>query len=343
MFKIFDFLFENYICFKKRKRKGKADKFFLKVLFVMFVLFVSFSYFFPEESDNIKGNVVYFLDDFTSFFSESSDVKYNPIDLNLLESVDSLYVYFIDVGQGDAIFVVYPSNKTMLVDAGDNGKGRIVIDFINDLGFDHVDYLIATHPHADHIGGIDEILSELKVYNYMDNGQFSSSKTYEDVLVEVEKLDDLNYYNVLEDIYIEMCNLTQTKVIAPFAYRGFYFNGFNENSLVVRIKYYDFTLLLTGDCETECEKVLYKHNDVKSTIFKVGHHGSKSSNNVDFLRKVNPDVGVIMVGKSNRYSHPHKEVFDRFFDFGVDIYRTDTMGSIYIQTNGTDYIINTEI
>ncbi len=302
------------------------------VLFLVFSLCISVEYYFPEQSEEFVDVVVYFTEEIKKPFYETSDVPYDSPEI--VDGVGSLKIYFIDVGQGDSTFIVYPNNATMLIDAGDNQHGDEVVAFVKDLGFDTIDYAVATHPDADHIGGIDTVLHGIHVETYIDNGEKKDTITYRDIFGEI---DDEYYVSLFDDVFLNMSPATETKLIVPWKSRGFYFSDCNDNSIVVRIKYYNFTVLLPGDCAEECEVELYRHNDVSAVVLKSGHHGSKSSSSPVFLDTVDPSVVVISSG--NRYGHPHEEVLERYASRGYSVYRTDELGSIVVETNGSGYMV----
>ena len=300
------------------------------MLFLVFSLFISVDYYFPEQSEEFVDVIIYFAEEIKKPFYETSDILYNPPEL--VDGVGLLKIYFIDVGQGDSTFIVYPNNATMLIDAGDNQHGDEVVAFVKDIGFDTIDYVVSTHPDADHIGGIDTVLRDVNVDTYIDNGERKDTITYRDIFNEI---DDEYYVSLFDDIFLNMSPATETKLIVPWESRGFFFRDYNDNSIVVRIRYYNFTVLLPGDCAEECEIELYRHNDVSAEVLKSGHHGSKSSSSPVFLDMVDPSVVVISSG--NRYGHPHEEVLERYALRGYNVYRTDEIGSVVVESNGSDY------
>lgn len=245
---------------------------------------------------------------------------------------DKLEVDFIDVGQADSILV---SNKdeTMLIDAGNNENGNDVVKFIKEKGITKINYLVGTHPHADHIGGLDDVInSDLEIENvYMPKIQ-TNTKTFEDVLDALKnknlkvtapekgdtfKIGDANC-EVMTDSILDKENL-------------------NLSSIVVRLEFGDNSFLFMGDAETENEKTI---NWPKTNLLKVGHHGSNTSSSQNFLNQVKPEYAIIMAGKDNSYGLPKQKILDRLNEIGAKIYRTDELGTITAISDGKTIEVN---
>lgn len=241
-------------------------------------------------------------------------------------SLDKLKVDFIDVGQADSILV---SNKdeTMLIDAGNNENGKDIVDFIKSKGITKINYLIGTHPHADHIGGLDDVInSDLEIANvYMPKIQ-TNTKTFEDVLDALKnknlkvtapsksdtfKIGDANC-EVMTDSILDKDNL-------------------NLSSIVIRLEFGENSFLFMGDAETENEKTI---NWPKTNLLKVGHHGSNTSSSQNFLNQVKPEYAIIMAGKDNSYGLPKQKILDRLNKIGAKIFRTDELGTITVISDG---------
>lgn len=233
----------------------------------------------------------------------------------------NLKIYFIDVGQGDSTLIVTPQNKTILVDGGgsvnsdfDVGKSTLV-PYILDRGFVKIDTIIISHFDNDHVGGLLTVLQELKVSNVIIGKQFENSENYQKFLKIVkDKKINVNIVNSKCKINVEK-NL-YLDVLWPNDFESITENSINNNALVFKLYYKNFSMLFTGDIEKEAEDILvskYKETDaLKSTVLKVGHHGSKSSSTEQFLKLVSPKIALIGVGKNNRYGHPNMEVMERF-------------------------------
>ena len=240
----------------------------------------------------------------------------------------NLTVYFINVGQGDSIFVLAPNNHTMLIDCGKSDKGTEIVSFIRNLGFNKISILVTTHPDADHIGGCAYVMQKLNPDIVYDNGLQKDTNTYREYLVQIK-----NHQLVATDSLFDF-NDIYSQFIVGYDSIGFS-NDDNDNSVLVKLQYNKIKFLFTGDCEEDCEDRI-SDSDLSSTILKVAHHGSKSSSSMVFLNKVNPEVSIISVGE-NSYGHPSHEVIDRLFYKNSKVYRTDIDGHIIITTDGINY------
>ncbi|MFC1753287.1 MBL fold metallo-hydrolase [Thermoproteota archaeon] len=275
----------------------------------------------------------------TTIINSTSTTTTTKIDDTQVLQQGNVTIYFIDVGQGDAIFVDTP-DKDVLIDGGKSSQGNIVSDFLIDLGISELDYLIATHPDADHIGGLITVMERFNSLNYpihkvLDNGQEKSTQTYQDYNQLAESIGII----VGERYQVFQLDL-QTEMIIISPPNPQLFSDVNENSIVIMIRFDDVSFLLTGDMGESSENDLMESElNIDADILKVGHHGSRYSTTKDFLSAVSPEVAVISVGSNNRYEHPHTETLARLVDFGVEIYRTDQHSTISITTDGTNYSI----
>lgn len=257
-------------------------------------------------------------------------VLYSALILLLLQLPDSkFHIYFLDVGQGDSIFIKTPQNHHILIDGGPE---NVVIERLGEVMpfFDKsIDLLVLTHPHADHVDGLVEVLRRYKVENILLTGVYSEYTGYFEFLDLVyeknvnvffaEEKSDFLFFNVLIDI------------IYPFEeIIGEYFGNLNNSSIVVRVLYNERAILLSGDLEIEGEeKIVSSKAVLKSDIFKAGHHGSKTASTAEFLKKIRPEVVVIQCGENNAFKHPHTETLERLRDAEVNqIYRNDLDGTV---------------
>ena len=268
-------------------------------------------------------------------------------------SGDELAVHVLDVGQGDAILIVAPGGKTALVDASVPGSGKKILAAMGRAGVDHIDLLITTHAHADHIGGADEVIKGTKVYKVLDSKVPNTTKNYEDFLDAIEARIENPQDNFITATPGQTFDLGSGAIISvlapvqPLFTKDQLRSGGNEpnaNSVVTRLDYGQFSILLTGDAEAQTEERLMEGGArLAAKVLKVGHHGSKYASSEDFLRQARFKDAVISCGTDNRYGHPSQEVLDRLKAAGTRIYRTDLQGEITIRTRGKeDYQIKTE-
>lgn len=269
---------------------------------------------------------------FIEGIEEKTNVN-NPEDLNINNFQEELKVYFIDVGQADSILIIN-KDKSMLIDAGNNEDGQLVVNFIKDKGISKLDYLVGTHPHEDHIGGLDDVIDNFDIGNiYMPKVQ-TNTKTFEDVLDSIQnknlKVTSPNKGDTF-NVGDARCEIVNDSIINE--------KNLNLSSIIVKLTFGNNQFLFTGDAEKENEKEL---NLSEIDVLKVGHHGSNTSSSMDFLSQIKPDYSIIMVGENNSYKLPKKEIIDRLNQIGSKIYRTDENGTIEIISDGRKISINTE-
>ena len=248
-----------------------------------------------------------------------------------------LTVHFIDVGQGDSILIQI-NDKNMLIDAGDNRAGDTVVSYLEDNDVEDLDFVIATHPHADHIGGMVDVIDNFNVMRFIDSGNPHTTRTYENMLIAIDE-NDIPFSLAESGQTIDLDPSVTIEVLNPVEPTG----NLNDDSIVLKLTYGEVSFLFTGDAERRAEnRMIDEGYDIDSDILKVGHHGSSSSTIQEFLDSVSPEVCIIMVGTDNRYGHPHEEVIDRLNLFGCEIYRTDLDGNIIVKTDGRDYSVETQ-
>ncbi len=247
----------------------------------------------------------------------------------------NLVVHYIDVGQGDATFIELPNKETMLIDAGEKSEGKKVINYINDLGYNKIDYIVGTHPHSDHIGSLEEVINTFNIGDIYMPKVLANSNVYKDLLTTIKNKDKtvkkaFKNVSIIEEEELNISFLSPTKDE---------YSNLNNYSAVLKITFGDNTFLFMGDAETEVEKELALIN---CDVLKVGHHGSDTSSGLDFVKSTSPKYAIISVGKDNKYGHPDKSILKRYLDNNIKIYRTDLDGTIKVISDGKDITIQKE-
>lgn len=249
-----------------------------------------------------------------------------------------LSVYALDVGQGDGLLVISPGGKSVLIDAGPTDAGDEVVAALQQHGIRTLDLVVATHPHADHIGGMRKVMENFRVRKFLDSGQTHTSKTYERMLEEIQTRR-ISFIQARRGMNIELDSGAKIEVLNP----GQNFitevrNGgsvLNANSVVLRLSYGNFALLFTGDAEFETEALLMNEGlNLSAQVLKIGHHGSRHATSGKFLETVKPQAAIISDGATNDYGHPSQFTLDRLRKARVQTYRTDLQGELTIISDG---------
>jgi len=249
-----------------------------------------------------------------------------------------LIIHYLDLGQADSILLELPNNEIMLIDAGNNSDGQKLVNYLREQGIDTIDYLIGTHPHADHIGGLDDVIENFVIGRIYMPEVIHTTKTFEDVLLAVQRKGKKitparTGVSIIDDPVL------QIYFLSPISNN---YKDLNHYSAVVKVDFLDKSFLFTGDAEKINEEEMIEKYGVrlKSHILKVGHHGSNTSTSEEFIEKVVPDYAVISVGKDNSYGHPSALVIQRLQNHGVKIYRTDLQGTIIARSDGQQILFN---
>lgn len=267
--------------------------------------------------------------------TESSDVIFESLAekseavSELTPTDGELRVHFLDVGQGDSIFVELPNGECMLIDASEREMAGRIISYIDSLGYKRIDHLVATHPHADHIGGMQSVVEYFDIGEVYMPEAVTDTKTFIDLLEAIEG-KGLSITVVTAGLAVELGG-AKGKFVAP----SLIVDDMNNCSAVLHLSYGDRAFLFTGDAEIDEEGTI--SDNIKCDVLKVGHHGSSTSSGEYLLGKAKPQFAIISCGEGNSYGHPHKEALDRLANAGVErIYRTDISGNIIAVTNGKD-------
>ena len=244
--------------------------------------------------------------------------------------MDGLYVHYIDVGQGDSELICC-GGEYMLIDAGEPSAADAVVDYLSSHGIEKLDYIVCSHAHADHCGGLDAVVENFEVGTVFTSPYAGSTPSYEIFTEAVEK----SGLELTVPTLGESFSLGEAKFefIGPLEE----YDNLNDDSLVMRLEYGDTSFLFTGDMTSKAERDLLEDGaDVKCDVLKVGHHGSSGSSCYRFLYEAQPKIAVISCEAGNSYGHPHEETLSRLNDADVQIYRTDLEGSIVIFSDGME-------
>lgn len=245
----------------------------------------------------------------------------------------TLTVSFLDVGQGDASFIELPSGKTMLIDASESAYSDTIEQYIRGRGYSKIDYLVATHPHADHIGGMRAIVEAFDIGEVWMPNADSTSTTYEKLLTAIDDKGLTIRTAKAGKVILEDESLR----IALLAPCGEEYADLNDYSAVIKLTYGATDFLFTGDAETLSEEeMLDSGADLSADVLKVGHHGSSTSSSDAFLKAVSPTYGVISCGKDNSYGHPHDEILSAAARYNITLCRTDLSGNIVFVSDGSE-------
>ncbi len=269
---------------------------------------------------------------YTTFINTENKNQEGPIKERKTEDVifadeNTLNVYFIDVGQADSILLENKGHY-MLIDAGNNEDGPKLVNYFNEQDIKEFDYVVGTHAHEDHIGGMDDIIKNFKINNFYMPDAITTTKTFEDVLDALEETNVIfQTPKVNQTFNLQDTTITTLSVTADE-------KNLNDTSIVLKVKHGTNTFLFMGDASTKIEKNLL-NKDIKSDVLKVGHHGSRYSTSLEFLKQVSPEYAVISVGENNTYKHPHEEILKRLEEQNIQIYRTDKQGTILAKSNGS--------
>lgn len=308
---------------KKKRKNTKSNQRILELILSVIII-VALIYFEPLLSPDISDDVTIPVE------TGSSKVTDNLESMPVVQDGE-LKVYLFDVGQADCILLSC-NDKYMMIDAGNNPDGKLIVNQLNEMGITRLDYLVGTHPHEDHIGGLDNVIENFDIgVLYMPDVNYSSA-TYRDVVEAAENKNiekvapELGYVFYLGDAKCEIMGIDNEN------------KDPNINSIIIEVTYGNNKFLFTGDAEIENEERRL-WNDVD--VLKVAHHGSSTSSSEDFMEQVKPEIALISVGTGNSYGHPHTEVMELLDSYDLDIYRTDLLGTIVVTSDGNNCTVET--
>jgi len=250
---------------------------------------------------------------------------------------NEIIVAFLDVGQGDSI-LIWSRDNAILIDGGDTNRRDTVLGYLRRAGITKLDYVIATHPHRDHIGGLVGVLGRVDVGRVLMPDVVHITDTFADFLTVIENREIPATAPVPGERF--QAGIIEFTVLAPPA--GI--RNVNNASIVLRLEHGATSFLFTGDAEAASERAIVSYGqNLRTDVLKIGHHGSRTSTTDIFLDAVAPLAAVISVGRGNQFGHPHDEVVGRLIDRGIAVYRTDLMGTVFMATDGERVVLLQEV
>ena len=257
----------------------------------------------------------------------------NEIISQAIKIIRDLKVHFLDVGQSDCIIIELPTGENLIIDAGGNANEQTVLDYLKKIGIKRIDYMFFTHPHEDHIGSLDAVIEKYDIVKLYMPKVTIDTKAYDDVLNAINNKNVEVFYPKVEDYVInDVDNHIYLKVMAPAKEE---YVDFNNYSIILKLAYIDASFLFTGDAEDILEyEMIDSGMNIDVDVVKIGHHGSDTSTSEAFLTAASPQYAVISVGKDNTYGLPSQNVIDKLKNAGIEIYRTDELGTIVASSNG---------
>lgn len=251
---------------------------------------------------------------------------------------ESLQVSFIDVGQADSILIQIPNGKNLLIDTGNNDDYATIRSYLTGQGVKQLDTLILTHMHEDHIGSSSQLITSLDIHEVVMPKQTATTQTYKNLIIALTK-KNLKPVQAKVGLKLDLGSEVYGEFLAPISSS---YEEANDYSAVFRLVYGKNVFLFTGDAEATSESQMVNQGySLKADVLKIGHHASSSSSTTAFLQKVAPKYAVISVGAGNSYGHPASTTLAKLKNSGVEIYRTDTEGTIVCKSDGINISIRT--
>lgn len=301
----------------RRKRKNNNN-----ISLTLFLMLIAFLYGFYFNEINKTFALMY--DEYGNALLENSKEEKEQI----VEKNNNLKIYYLDVGQADSI-LINSNNEYMLIDGGNNNDGPLLVKYFQELGIKDIKYIVGTHPHEDHIGGLDEVINNFNINQIFIPDVITTTKTFEDLLDSIERKNLTFTVPTINNTY----NLGEATI--RIIYTGTDTSDLNNSSIILKLTYKKTSYLFTGDATNITEKKIL-NKDIKSDVLKIGHHGSKYSSTENFIKKVNPKYAIISVGKGNKYGHPSIETINLLKKYNIKTYRTDELGTILLTSDGNN-------
>ncbi|WP_022794981.1 helix-hairpin-helix domain-containing protein [Marinococcus halotolerans] len=249
---------------------------------------------------------------------------------------EEMTIHFLDVGQGDSMLVESPTGETMLIDGGRQWETDTILSYLEKEEIDELDWVVGTHPDADHIGGLIGVLEEVEVKNVLDSGKEHTTDTYLDYLEVIDE-QNINFVEAQEGDDVDVAPLAQVQILNGYNESS----DLNESSIVLRVSYKDIDVMFMGDATEENEEEILEQYDVEAEILKAGHHGADTSTSSSFVDAVDPEAAVLSYGDNN-YGHPDPDVMERLRVHDTDLFSTDDSGHITVTTEGNHYDIHAQ-
>lgn len=301
---------------KHKKIKKNIKRNFFEILIILLAFLII------NNQDKIK-----------NLFNQNNNQNQNDY---INTNNDLLKVHYLDVGQGDSIFIELPNNETMLIDAAESYQSENIINYLKNLNYQKIDYVIGTHPHTDHVGGLKDIINTFEIGKIYMPKVVSTTKTYENLLMAIKE-KNLKINTAKAGTSIIDTDALKINILAP---NNSTYTELNNYSAVTKITYGTTKFLFMGDAEKLSENEI-KEN-VSADVIKIGHHGSNTSSSINFIKKVNAKYGIISVGLNNKYNLPKEETITNWENSGTKIYLTSINGTITAISDGTNIKIESE-
>ncbi|MBU3182449.1 ComEC/Rec2 family competence protein [Clostridium psychrophilum] len=265
------------------------------------------------------------------FVTTCATIVYNSTQKTNLDLKNNMVTHFIDVGQGDCI-LIQVNNKNLLIDSGTSDSKQKLIRYLKNNNITKLDYIVATHPHEDHIGGMSSIINAFDIGEFFAPKVTATSQSFTD-MIRALRSKNLKIHIARPNMYLDLGPDTSCVMLSPNSET---YENTNDYSCVIKISFKNSSYLFTGDAAIEAEQELISNGyNLKAQVLKVGHHGSKTSTSPKFLNEVSPKIAVISCGAFNTYGHPHTETLDKFKKINCMIYRTDIDKNIVLISDGT--------
>jgi competence protein ComEC len=242
----------------------------------------------------------------------------------------NLEMHVIDVGQADSILLTTSNGKSVLIDSGDEHDGKKVVSYLQKQGIERIDYLIATHPHHDHIGSMDDVFQSFEVDEvFMPDIKYHT--TYYKRLIHSIKNSDAEQHIAKAGVEVKLARNITLEFIAPGKKR---YKSLNDYSAVIQLKHGRKSFLLMADAGVRSENELLSRIDKKVDVLKVAHHGANTGTGHGLLKRADPEYAIVSVGRKNKYGFPSKDVLKRLRAHDIQVYRTDKLGTIIMKSDG---------